>query len=170
MPRKFLRRVLPSRAAVREQWFLRPFSALLHDPAIWATHRRNVLRALALGIFICFIPFPMQTAMAAISALYLRVNVPVAILGSWISNPLTFGPIYYGSYRVGVMLLGTRAVADPAQFSGGDLGNPLLDIWPPLLLGCLICGLTLSLFSYWVLNRLWVSRVRRQFRARREHP
>jgi uncharacterized protein (DUF2062 family) len=167
MPRKFLRRVLPSQATIRQQWFLRPFKALLHDPALWATHRRNVLRALALGIFICFIPFPVHTALAAITALYLRVNVPVAILASWISNPLTFGPMYYGAYRLGVVILGSSAEADPAQFSGGELDSPLLDIWPPLLVGCLISGLILALLSYWLLNRLWVWRVRRRFQRRR---
>lgn len=170
MPRRFLRRVLPSQAAIRRQWFLRPFSALLHDPAIWATHRRNVLRALALGIFICFIPFPVHTALAAVTALYLRVNVPVAILGSWMSNPLTFGPMFYGAYRVGVLLLGDPAEAEPGQFSAGGPASLVSDIWPPLLLGCLVCGLTLALLSYWVLNRIWVWRVRRRFRTRRPVP
>jgi len=168
MPRKFLNRVLPSQAKIRQQWFLRPFKALLHDPALWATHRRNVLRALALGIFICFIPFPIHTALAAVTALYLRVNVPVAILASWISNPLTFGPMYYGAYRVGVLMLGSSAQADPAQFSEGRLHSPFLDIWPPLLLGCVVSGLTLALVTYWLLNRLWIRRVRRRIRRRSE--
>ncbi len=170
MPRKFLRRILPSQATIRKQWFLRPFNALLHDPALWATHRRNVLRAMALGIFICFIPFPIHTALAAVTALYFRVNVPVAILASWISNPLTFGPMYYGAYRLGVFLLGASADAGPAQFSGGELDSPLHDIWQPLLLGCLVLGFGIAMIAYWVLNRLWVWQVRKRIRSRQTPP
>ena len=32
MPRKFLKRYLPDHKSLREQWYLRPFQALLHDP------------------------------------------------------------------------------------------------------------------------------------------
>lgn len=168
MPRRFLRNVLPSQANLKKRWFLRPFSALLHDPALWATHRRNVLRALALGIFISFIPFPVHTAMAAIVALYLRVNLAVAVLASWLSNPVTFGPMYYGAYRLGVAMLGSSPAAARTDFSIGDMTGLFLNVWQPLLLGCLVAGSTLALVAYWVLNRLWIRQVHRRLRLRRE--
>lgn len=167
MPRQFLRRVLPHPAKLKKQWFLRPFRALLHDPALWATHRRNVLRAMALGIFISFIPFPVHTALAGVTALYLRINVPVAILASWLSNPLTFGPMYYGAYRLGAALLGSPSAASRSEFSMEHLQTLLGQIWQPLLFGCLIAGTTLSLSSYWILNRVWIRQVHRRFQRRR---
>ena len=168
MPRQFLRRVLPHPANLKKQWFLRPFRALLHDPALWATHRRNVLRALGLGIFISFIPFPIHTALAGITALYLRLNVPVAIVASWLSNPITFGPMYYGASQLGAAVLGSPAAASRSEFSMEPLQALLGEIWPPLLVGCLIAGTTLSLATYWILNRLWIRQVRRRFQRRRD--
>lgn len=168
MPRQFLRRVLPNPAKLKQQWFLQPFRALLHDPALWATHRRNVLRALALGIFICFIPFPVHTALAGVTALYLRINVPVAILASWLSNPVTFGPMYYGAYRLGLALLGSPPAVARSEFSMPQLDVLIQDIWQPLLVGCLVAGTSLSVGAYWLLNRLWIWQVRRRLRRRRD--
>ncbi len=167
MPRQFLRRVLPHPTNLKKQWFLRPFRALLHDPALWATHRRNVLRALALGIFISFIPFPIHTALSGVAALYLRINVPVAIVASWLSNPVTFGPMYYGAYRLGAIVLGSPAAASRSEFSVEHLQALLGEIWQPLIVGCLIAGTSLSLAAYWILNRLWIRQVRRRFQLRR---
>ena len=86
MPRHFLKRVLPARAHLQGQWFLRPFSVLLHDPALWATHRKNVLKALGVGIFVAVLPIPGQTALAVLIALGLRVNLAVAAVGSWLAK------------------------------------------------------------------------------------
>ena len=166
MPRRILKKVLPSHAQVRRQWFLRPFRALLSDPALWATHRRNTLRAMSVGLFIAFIPFPVHTVLASLAALYLRVNIPVAILASWVSNPLTFGPIYYGAFVLGRWLLGQEPDGDPDAFSMDALGEELAEIWEPLLLGCLVAGTVTVVISYWGLNRLWIGYVRRQMHRR----
>lgn len=167
MPRRILRKILPSQATLRDRWFLRPFDALLHDPSLWSTHRRNTTRSLALGIFIAFIPFPVHTVLAGVSAIYLRTNVPVAILASWITNPITFGPLYYGCYRLGLLLSGKQATTDREGFSGIGVGNMLEDIGEPLLLGCLVAGAAISGLCYWSVNRLWVWYVRRRFGRRR---
>lgn len=166
MPRRILHKVLPSHSQVRRQWFLRPFRALLADPALWATHRRNTLRAMAVGLFIAFIPFPIHTVLAGLIALYLRVNIPVAILASWVSNPLTFGPIYYGCYVLGRALLRQPPDSDPGSFSMDTLGEELAEIWEPLLLGCLVAATVTTAISYWGLNRFWIWHVRRRLHRR----
>jgi uncharacterized protein (DUF2062 family) len=122
---------------------------------------------MALGIFISFIPFPVHTALAGVTALYLRINVPVAILASWLSNPLTFGPMYYGAYRLGAAVLGSPSSASRSEFSMEHLQMLLEQIWQPLLVGCLIAGTTLSLSAYWILNRVWIRHVHRSFQRRR---
>jgi len=114
MPRRLLERVLPQRQVVLQRRFLRPFRALLHDPALWALHRRNVLRAMAVGIVSAFVPIPGQTALAGVLAIYFRVNIPVALLASMISNPLSMGPLYYGAYRLGLVVLGERSSVEAA--------------------------------------------------------
>ena len=166
MPRRFLKRVLPQRNAIHEQWYLRPFRALLHDPALWALHRRNVLRAVTVGIVGAFVPIPGQTAIAAILAIYLRVNLPVAIFVSWISNPLTMGPLYYTAYRVGLLALGRTPTEDADAFSLDELWNDISEITAPLVLGCALTAAVVATVAWIVLNRVWVASIRREQRAR----
>jgi uncharacterized protein (DUF2062 family) len=166
MPRRTLSRILPSHANISGRWFLRPFRAVLHDPALWATHRRNVLRALAVGLMVCFIPFPIHTALAATLAVLFRMNLPVAIVATMVSNPLTMGPMFYGAYRVGLLILGQERVARPVSFSMDGMMANLAEVWAPLLLGCAICGASIAAVSYLVLNQVWIASARRRFRSR----
>lgn len=166
MPRRTLSRILPQRADIMGRWFLRPFRAVLHDPALWATHRRNVLRAMTVGILICFIPFPVHTALAGIAAVVFRINLPVAILASWISNPLTFGPIYYGAYRIGLLVLGMPPDDGGIEFTMAGIAEDLGRAWKPLLTGCAVSAVILASLSYAVVNRLWIYLARRSFHQR----
>lgn len=45
------------------------------------------MRGLAVGAFYAFVPFPWQMLLAAITALWLRFNLPVAVAMVWITNP-----------------------------------------------------------------------------------
>jgi uncharacterized protein (DUF2062 family) len=166
MPRRYLKRVLPQRHTVREQWFLRPFRALLHDPALWALHRRNVLRATTVGIVAAFVPFPGQTALAGVLAVYFRCNVPVALLVSMLSNPVTIGPMYYGAYRLGLLLLGRPPVGDSPELELAGIWSQWDDILVPLLLGCAIMATLIALAARWLLNWLWVTSTRREMNQR----
>src|SRR6056297_1308546 len=170
MPRKFLNRVLPARAYLQEQWFLRPFNALLHDPALWATHRKNVLKAFALGLFSCFLPIPGQTFVPVSIALWLRVNLPVTVAASWIANPVTSGPLYYACYRLGSWLLDRSPGTFRIEFSFDWLWSEIERIWQPLLLGCLVPGIVVTGLAVFVVNQLWIRASRRRFEQRRGQP
>lgn len=167
MPRKFLNRTLPSRKYLREQWFLRPFDVLLHDPALWATHRKNVLKAFALGLFACFLPIPGQTILPALVALWMRVNLAVTIAASWLANPLTNAPLYYACYRFGSWLLGRPPGRFGVEFSFEWLWSEIARVWQPLLLGCLVAGVIVTGVSVFVLNWVWIRVSRRHFQERR---
>ena len=171
MLRNLLNRVLPARARLREQWFLRPFNALLHDPALWATHRKNVLKAFAVGLFAGFLPIPGQTVLATLVALWLRVNLPVTVLASWVANPVTMGPIYYGCYRVGSWLLDRQPGGFPEAVTFAWLWSEIGRVWQPLLLGCLVVGTLVTALSVVLLNQVWIRMSRQRFRERRRfHP
>jgi uncharacterized protein (DUF2062 family) len=167
MPRRFLNRVLPARAHLQGQWFLRPFSALLHDPALWATHRKNVLKALGVGIFVSFLPIPGQTVLAVLIALWLRVNLAVAAVGSWLANPVTIPPLFYACYAFGSWILNTPPGDVAVELSFEWLGTELARIWKPLLLGCLVLGSISAAGSVLVLNALWIRSSQRRFAKRR---
>lgn len=44
--------------------------------------------------------------LAAAVAIPLRVNLPLSVALVWLTNPLTMPPIFYGTYLVGVAVLG----------------------------------------------------------------
>ena len=169
MPRRFFKKVLPRPRHLRDQWFLRPFDALLHDPALWAIHRRSVVRALALGLFIAMVPSPGQTALAGAAAMILRVNLPVALLATWVNNPVTMGPLFYLAYRIGNELLGLPPQPFELELSFEWLAAELGRIWQPLLLGCLILGTTIATIGFSILNLLWRLMLAYRFRTRRNN-
>lgn len=173
MPRKFIKRYLPDHDTVRKQWFLRPFQALLHDPALLFPNRRTASLALGVGLFWAFVPIPFQMAPAALIAVWWRVNVPIAMASVWITNPFTMGPIFYAQYRVGAWLLGQ----DPGDFhfelSLEWLTEGFMHIWQPMLLGTVVFAVVFSLLGYVVMNRIWMVSVMRRYKARphfRLHP
>ena len=102
MPRRFFRKFAFKRHHVSEQWFMAPFRHLLHDHRLWGIRRRTVVPAFAIGLFVAFMPTPGHTLTGALLALGFRVNIPVAALATWVSNPLTMGPMYYFAYRLAV--------------------------------------------------------------------
>ena len=94
-----------------------------------------------------------------------------AATATFISNPLTFGPIYFAAYQLGAMLLqaaGLRAVA-PEVPSGEWLGtgwNIFLVHGQPLLLGVLLLAPLAAGLGYGVTQIVWRRRVLAR-RARR---
>lgn len=166
MPRKFLKRYMPDHEALKRQWYLRPFQALLHDPALLYPNRRTASRALAIGLFFGFIPFPFQMASAALLALWWRVNLPIAVGGVWVTNPVTMGPIFYGEYKLGAWLLGIPAGDWSFELSWRWLTEEAVRIWKPMLLGTGICSVFFAIAGYYILNSLWMLSVTRRYRER----
>ena len=104
-------------------------------------------RGLAIGVFCgCFPLFGFQTLLGIALAGLLRGNYLLAVSGTWVSNPLTYIPLYLFNYRVGSSLLGNAiSLQDLSEFT-------LLEIWSKgwivtsrLLLGCTLVGITLSI-------------------------
>ena len=106
MPRRLFKTLSRQRHRWKQRWFMRPFRLLLEHPAYWTLNRRSVTRAFALGLFISFVPLPVHIIVATAAALLLRLNVPAAIAGTFLANPLTMVPMYIVAYWVGCQLLG----------------------------------------------------------------
>ena len=155
MPRRFFRKFAVKRHHLTEQWWLAPFAHLLHDPRLWAVSRRNVVPAFALGLFVAYMPFPGHMLIAGLSALLLRVNIPVAVASVWASNPVTMYPMFYVAFETGRLLL--RLPPAPFQFemSVEWLLNGFIYVWQPLLLGSVLLGSILALVGFISLDLLW---------------
>ena len=155
MPRRFFRKFAFKRHHISAQWYMAPFRHLLHDHRLWGIRRRWVVPAFATGAFIAFLPVPGHMLMAALSALALRVNIPVAALTTWISNPVTVGPLYYFAYRLGAILLGIPQKPFNFEMSIDWVTNTLVNIWQPMLLGSLLLATAAAFFCYIGLDLLW---------------
>ena len=65
-------------------------------------------KGLAIGIFFgCFPFFGFQTLIGVFFAKIAKGNIVLAAIGTWISNPFTYIPLYYFNYRVGSIFFNT---------------------------------------------------------------
>lgn len=134
---------------------------------------------MALGIFVGILPIMgIQMTVVAIIALPLRGNLKAAVAGVWISNPVTFIPMYWGYYKFGLIFFPSRQVSwerfteiiaaaaawDWSNISGStakilDLGA---DILIPMWTGSTILAVVFGIPTYFVTKRMVIS-----YRARK---
>ncbi len=173
MPRKFFRRLTPSRHRIVNQPFLRPVAHLLGDPNLWHLNRRSVSGGVALGLFLAFVPLPGQMLIAAIGAIAMRVNIALAVALVWTTNPLTIPPLLWVAYQVGALLTGASLdppTGEQGAMSVGYAMSQLPLIWLPLGVGLLTLSLVSALLGFTVIRVLWrinISIHKRRRRAQR---
>lgn len=162
-----LRRLIPSRNKLRELSALRPVAHLLNRPELWHLNRRGVSGAAFVGLFSAFIPVPSQMLLAAIIAIYVRVNLPISVALVWITNPITIPPMIYGSYRVGAWVLGIDVAELQVELSLDWVLANFVAIGKPLFVGSVICGLVAGSIGFTASHFIWRNRVMLQWRKRR---
>lgn len=140
-------------------------------------HPDAIARGLAAGVFAgCFPIFGIQMLAGAMLAALVRGNIPLALGGTWISNPVTYIPLFIFNYHVGIWVLGTTEdalVADQSLEALVDLGADLALIpmlqeittlgasfLIPLLAGCTVVGIVCAAISYCIAQ--WLLRSARQ--------
>ncbi|MFK8052691.1 MAG: DUF2062 domain-containing protein [Woeseiaceae bacterium] len=168
MPRQFFRRLSPSRARVSRQRWLKPFRGWLDHPDLWAIRRKAVAPGIALGLFWTWVPIPGHSIAAGISAIALRVHLPLAVVMTALVNPLTIVPIYYSGYLLGKNLLQSPDLSESLSWDAESIGNQLDIIWQPLLLGNVILGLISAAIGYLLVDILWRTRIGNYLTKRRE--
>jgi len=167
MPKHFIRRFTPDHETIRNHKHLRVFGRLLLDPNLWHLNRRSVSGAFFVGLFWAFVPMPMQMLPAAAVAILARVNLPISIALVWITNPLTMPPIFYATYEFGCWLLSCPSLSQDFQPSLEWLSERLGEIWQPLYLGSLLCGLIFGLLGFVGIRLLWRLHVLNYLKSRR---
>ncbi len=133
----------------------------LYGHEVWVFKRHSVAGGLGLGVALAFIPLPIQMLLCLPFALFLKVNLPVALASVWLTNPVTAGPIFFFAFRIGLWLTGdsTTWASDPFEFSVGGLTSVMEDIWAPLVAGCLLCGIVSGFITYLLVNFTWRLRI-----------
>lgn len=124
-----------------------------------STNRRMVSKAVFIGLFIAFIPMPMQMALVLAMIPFFKFNVPIALAMCWLSNPLTMPPMYYMEYMTGAFLLGSEPIHVEMTLSW--FSNNIDDIFIDLYTGTLFYSVIGSFSGFWLVNHFWKSSVHR---------
>lgn len=115
---KSIARWLPKRSEILESRWLKSHRHLLQDRRLWRFERHSVAKAAAIGVFIGFMIPIAQFIAAAATAVAMRANISIAMAGTLVTNPLTFPPVYWLAYKVGLWVHGGKPqVAEPDVLS-----------------------------------------------------
>ena len=168
---------MPDADAVRSHRVVAPFARWLSHPNLWHLNRRSVPGAVAIGLFSGLVPGPLQMLTALALIIPLRKNLPVALLLTFYTNPLTIVPLYFVAYQYGALLLGAEGRAGHLprwEMDWADWGGSLhaliewaLSLGPPLAVGLVALASTLAAAGYVVARVGWRAYVILAWRARR---
>lgn len=171
-----LKRLVPSAEEIRRNRWLRWLGPAFHHPRLWHLSRRGIALGVALGVFFGLLMPLAQIPVSAAAAVVLRANVPAAVASTLVTNPATFGPIYYAAWRTGEAILGGGDSAGPAVVPqaepvpgegwAGQALRRIAAVGKPLLLGLAIFAVSMGLLSYFVVSWTWSLRVRAKWRRR----
>ena len=111
---------------------------------LWNQEGSPSERALGFGVGIfsgCFPFFGLQTLMGVFLAKIFKGNRILAAVGTWISNPFTYVPLYYFNYRVGSLLLNKdKNVVDFSHITTNELWLQGWYLSSRLLMGSIFVG------------------------------
>ena len=183
-----LKKLLPSKDSLHSNRWLRWLGPWLNHPRLWHMSRKGIAMGLALGVFFGLLIPVAQIPFSATMAVILRANLPVAVASTLVTNPVTFGPVYYGAYRLGKFVLleeeptadeierliekkardkqlaGEFSMVDRIQYAWHQLGK----VGKPLIVGLAIVATVAGVLAYFLVHGLWILRVRWERRRRLE--
>jgi uncharacterized protein (DUF2062 family) len=170
----------PTPEQIRSGQLGRLFGPRLADNKLWTRRRRSVAVGMAVGGFFgVLIPLG-QFLFAGALAILLRANVPTALVSTLVTNPFTFGPVYYAAYLVGSWVLGSAPSEAEVQgaLAAAEAANGwshwLNGVGAPLITGLALFACVGSSVAYFGVRWLWMLNVlrrrRRQRRARSARP
>jgi uncharacterized protein len=174
-----VRRLIPRRDEARRSRALRWLGPLLEREWLWHLNRRTVASGAALGVFFGLLIPVAQIPFAAAAAILLRANLPMAILCTLVSNPFTYGPIYWLAHRVGLAILDPvdRSLSTSASADGvgaavvtatsADWIERITDVGAPLMLGLTLFAAGGALIAYVAVRVVWRLQVVWQRQRRR---
>jgi uncharacterized protein len=153
------------------KYFIEPFTSSRNPPWFDA-------RGVAVGLFIGLgIPVGTQMMVLGLLRLLFRFNTIIAFACTWVNNPVSIIPMYYGYYCLGSLMLGRQVIMSAEDFQ--TLIRPMLypeyfwhsaqafvylgwDIVVRWLVAALTVSATCGLIGYLGSYRLWMRRCRRK--------
>lgn len=140
---------------------IRPIRLIYYRLIRLRANPQTIARGLALGVFAGFFPlFGLQTAIGIFLAAIFRGSKLAAVAGTWVSNPLTYVPIYVFNYHVGKLILRTEdTIVSPLNIESFKSFRQLgFSFGATLITGCVVVGAIAAFVVYFgglpVLKRL----------------
>jgi uncharacterized protein (DUF2062 family) len=127
----------------------------------FSVNRRSITRGIAVGTFWALIPMPMQMAGVMAVTPFLKFNVPLAIAIVWLSNPITYPPLFYLEYLTGNLLLGKEGL-DGIELTMEWFKAHWDDIALSLYVGAFFYATVVNAVLYFVVNYLWIVSVKKE--------
>lgn len=127
-------------------------------PKVWRSDRRAIAGGLAAGLFTAFTPtIPFQMLLAAVAAIYFKVNLPIAMAACWVTNPFTVVPIYWAARSLGRVLLthNEHVEAFVNLFVPAGQSGPFIRGSIHLTSGLLILATLAGVAGYLTIQLLW---------------
>lgn len=178
-----LLRLIVTREQLQAGRFTRWLTPWLGQRRLWRLSRRGVALGVAIGIFFGLLMPIAQIPASAAMAIVLRANLPAAMGSTLITNPVTFGPIYYLAYRTGARVLGqpvpgAQAEVERIAQEAGDAAagaesesaptglQRIQALGKPLVVGLLLFAVAGGLLAYAAVSFGWWLWLRYRRRAR----
>jgi uncharacterized protein (DUF2062 family) len=173
--RKFFQRYTPDHATVSKNRVFALLGKPLLHPCLWHLNRHTAARGVAIGMFCGLIPGPFQMLGSAIACIVARANLPLALVTTLYTNPLTIVPLYLVAFTIGCFVTGSdaRFVMPPEKGAQSllewsvALMHWLAGLGKPLAIGLPVLAALLAVVAYFVVKILWTLHLRRVIRQRR---
>lgn len=161
--KQWLKKWIASSKMLKEHPGLARVHHLMSHPAFWSFNRHTSAPAVAIGIGILFLPLPFQMLWAALLAIYLKANIPIAVSVTWLNNPFTFIPVNFFIFTTGNHLLMWMGDSKRLPFSIRQDSFPKLDqvfswlfsLGKPYLVGLIFLVSIGSFLGYVLTTCLW---------------
>jgi uncharacterized protein (DUF2062 family) len=167
----WLQRHVPTREQLERNRFVRPFAGRVLHSELWRFTRRSVPRGVALGLFVgVMIPLA-HFVVATFLAVFVRANIPSALLATFIGFPVIYVAIVALAYKIGEWLLHVDAsthiqpISETMQATQtGHLLERLTGAGTETALGLFVIATVLASVGFLVTSfgwRWWIGRKRR---------
>ena len=179
MPKKFLQSWLPSPQKMAQMRLIQMMGKYALNPKIWYINRHAVSKAVLIGTFWGLLPIPFHSLFIIVFVIVFNANLPIGLILSWLSNPLTMIPIIWSGFWIGShiyqvhminkkMLLGVLHQIEHWVTSFGH-AHVDLSLAKILLTGLVVESAVAAIVAYIITLLFWRLHVIHRWKTRHRH-
>lgn len=139
---------------LKHSGMMRWFALHFLNKRVWKPTQHTFAGGISIGTFITLQLLPIQMPSATILAAIFRVNIPIALVMCWLSNPVTLAALVPLEYQIGKWALAFLTEVPTTPFPT-ELPNDVAGMWlalkehaPVMLFGGVVLGALLAPISY----------------------